>query len=95
MGKCIDQFGGRDRTVDADGEVRSVRGMLWRDGQCPVPSGKLDETIRRRGLDRRGKIGNAESTLVLAHDLWKIRREHLRRHCPRCKVRPRKRRRKR
>ncbi len=87
-GPCMRQFGGCGKLVDEDGEVSAVPGMLWRHRPCPVSTAKLDESLRRRKLDRPGKIGQAESTLVLAKDLWKVRRQHLRKHCSTCKVRP-------
>jgi aminoglycoside N3'-acetyltransferase len=90
-GGCIRQFGARAKVVDENGEVRTVRAMAWRKQPCPVPAGKLDQVLRRRKLERRGKVGQAESMLVLAKDLWRVRREHLRKHCPKCKVRPGKR----
>jgi len=87
-GKCIDQFAGRGRVVDADGRVREVPSLAWRDGKCPVSPAKLEEALERRGLRRKGTIGGAEATLVLGRDLYKLRRQHLRRACPGCSVRP-------
>ncbi|MHC4914558.1 MAG: AAC(3) family N-acetyltransferase, partial [Planctomycetota bacterium] len=87
-GKCIDQFAGRGRVVDADGRVRQVSSLAWRNGKCPISPAKLEGALARRGLRRKGKLGAAEATLVLARDLYSVRRQHLRRACPGCKVRP-------
>ena len=39
-------------------------------------------------VKQRGKVGEADCQLVLAHDLWRVRREHLRGTCATCKVKP-------
>jgi aminoglycoside N3'-acetyltransferase len=85
---CIDAFVNRDRMVREDGSVDEVPGLGFRSGPCPVPPGKLDVALDRRQLQRRGKVGRAECQLVLACDLWQVRREHLRRACPACAVKP-------
>ena len=85
---CIDAFINRDRLVREDGSVDEVPGLGFRSGPCPVPPGKLDAALDRRQLQRRGKVGRAECQLVLARDLWQVRREHLRRACPACAVKP-------
>jgi aminoglycoside 3-N-acetyltransferase len=85
---CIDQFGGTGYVVERDGTVRAVKGLAWRSSPCPVPVSKLDEALDERGLQRRGKVGHAESRLVKAIDLWKMRREHLGDTCSACTVRP-------
>lgn len=85
---CIDMFANTDRVVMPDGEVQRVKGLAFRASACPVPIRKLDRTLDRRGLQRRGKVGKADCELVKGIDLWKVRREHLRRICPTCPVRP-------
>ncbi len=93
-GPCLDQFGGVGRVVGADGEVRRVPAMAWRDGRCPAPGG-IDAVLDRRKLQRHGKVGNASATLVRAIEVWKVRRANLKKFCPTCKVRPRRKRRRR
>ena len=88
-GGCLDPFARPERVVMADGAVQEVRGLAWRDGTCPVPAAKLDAALDRRTLRRHGKVGNADSTLVKAVDVWRLRCEHLRRFCPACTIRPR------
>ncbi|MDE2735782.1 MAG: AAC(3) family N-acetyltransferase [Gemmatimonadota bacterium] len=85
---CIESFAIPDRIVREDGTVDEVLGLAFRNGPCPVPTHKLDSTLDRRKLQRRGKVGQAECELVKAHVLWQVRREHLRRVCPTCTVKP-------
>jgi aminoglycoside 3-N-acetyltransferase len=85
---CIDQFGKSYRVVMPDGAVREVRGLAWRSAACPVPPGRLDEALDARGLQRHGRVGRADATLVRAQDLWNARREHLKDFCPTCTIRP-------
>ncbi|MBT6621164.1 MAG: AAC(3) family N-acetyltransferase, partial [Gemmatimonadetes bacterium] len=87
--RCIASFANKDRIVREDGSVEEVLGLAFRDGPCPVPTDRIDTTLDRRKLQRRGKVGEAECELVLAKDLWKVRREHVRRICPSCSVKPR------
>ena len=87
-GRCLDPFARPERVVMPDGAVKEVRGLAWRDGTCPVPAAKLDAALDRRTLRRHGKVGNADSTLVKAVDVWRLRREHLRTFCPACTIRP-------
>ena len=86
---CIASFVNTDRIVCEDGSVQEVLGLAFRSGPCPVPTAKIDATLDRRKLQRRGKVGLAECELVRAIDLWQVRREHLRRVCPSCVVKPR------
>ncbi|MBT6147041.1 MAG: AAC(3) family N-acetyltransferase, partial [Gemmatimonadetes bacterium] len=87
---CIDPFGNIDQVVAQDGSVEEVWGLAFRAGECPVQiSPKLDTALDRRGLQRRGKVGDADCELVRAGDLWKVRREHLRGVCATCKIQPR------
>ncbi len=85
---CIDMFANSDQIVAVDGTVQTVRGLAWRGGSCPVPTSRLDETLDRRRLQRRGKVGQADCELVAAIDLWRVRREHLASVCPTCSIRP-------
>ena len=85
---CNDPFGNVDKVVMPNGRVEEVKGLAWRSGMCPVPPSKLDETLDRRKLQRRGKVGAADCALVKALDLWKVRREHLKKVCPTCKIKP-------
>ncbi|MBT7453974.1 MAG: AAC(3) family N-acetyltransferase, partial [Gemmatimonadetes bacterium] len=86
---CIDPFGNIDQVVGADGDVEEIWGLAFRSAACPVQiSPKLDSALDRRGLQQRGKVGEAECELVRAQDLWKVRREHLRGVCASCKIRP-------
>ncbi|MCZ6632771.1 MAG: AAC(3) family N-acetyltransferase, partial [bacterium] len=86
---CIDPFGTTDRVVMPDGTVQKVQGLAFRNSTCPVPPGKLNETLNRRKLQQKGKVGNAPTTLVKALDLWKVRRQHLKNACPTCPIKPR------
>ena len=87
---CIDPFGNIDQVVAEDGSVEDVWGLAFRSGECPVQiSPKLDTALDRRGLQRRGKVGDADCELVRAEDLWKVRRQHLRDVCATCKIQPR------
>lgn len=85
---CIESFALKDRIVREDGTASEVLGLAFRNGPCPVPTHKLDSTLDRRKLQRRGKVGQAECELVKALDLWQVRREHLRHVCPTCTVKP-------
>ncbi len=85
---CLDPFGNTGQVVAPDGQVRDVPGLAWRAATCPVPLEKMDQTLDRRKLQRHGKIGLADSQLVRALDLWKIRREHLKKVCPACTIKP-------
>jgi aminoglycoside 3-N-acetyltransferase len=85
---CNDPFGNIQRIVTPEGQVEEVWGLAFRSRGCPVDTAKIDATLDRRGLQRRGKVGEADCELVLARDLWQVRREHIRRTCPTCPVRP-------
>ncbi len=85
---CIESFANEDRVVDADGQVQTVRGLAFRGGECPVSIGKLEAALDRRHLQQRGGVGAANAQLVLAKNLWKVRREQLRSACPTCVVKP-------
>jgi aminoglycoside N3'-acetyltransferase len=85
---CIDPFGNTARMVMPDGTVEQVRGLAFRSAACPVPTAKLHDTLRERGLERYGDVGMAEASLVRAIDLWRARREHIQEVCPTCAIRP-------
>ena len=83
---CIDPFGHTDRVV-INGTVREVPGLAFRNGPCPVDPRKLNSALKNR--QTYGKVGNADTTLVKAIDLWHARRRHLKNVCPTCPVKPR------
>lgn len=85
---CIDQFASTDRVVQADGTVARVPGLAFRDGRCLVPEAELDRAMRRSRHQRRGKVGNAEATLVQAKRVYDARLRQLREVCPTCAIRP-------
>jgi len=85
---CIDPFGNIDRIVTQDGAVTEVRGLAFRTGVCPIPPAELDTTLYNLGLQQQGKVGKADSALVKAFDLWKIRRQHLKEACSNCTIKP-------
>lgn len=84
---CIDPFGNIDRVVDR-GEVREVRGLAFRSGLCPVDPETLHGPLRKRGLERFGKVAKADASFVKAIDLWEVHREKLVGKCPNCAVKP-------
>lgn len=86
--RCLDTFGGSDRVVDAEGNVRVVPGLVWRGGDCPVSTALMEPALVRSGKLTKGKVGAADACLVKAKDLWQVRRRQLRKVCPTCKVRP-------
>lgn len=83
---CIDPFGHTDRIV-INGTVREVPGLAFRNGRCPVDPRKLNTALKNK--QTHGKVGNADSTLVKALDLWHARRRHLKNVCPTCPIKPR------
>ncbi len=85
---CIDPFGNTYRVVSDDGNVQRVPGLAFRSALCPVPPGKLNRALDRRGWQRRGKVGKADSIFVPAIEVWKARRDHLRHVCPACDIKP-------
>lgn len=86
---CMDLFGRTMPAVMQDGAVVSVPAMAWRSKACPIPAGSLiDKALDRRKLQRHGKVGKADSFLVRAEDVYRLRRRHLRNACPKCKIKP-------
>jgi len=85
---CIDSFANEDRVVDAKGQVRAVRGLAFRGGECPVSIGQLEAALDRRDLQQRATVGKAAVQLVLASNLWNVRCEQLRKTCPTCSIKP-------
>lgn len=85
---CINSFGNKDHLVDFNGDVIEVSGLAFRNGVCPVPISKLQKSLDRRALQNRGLVGSAKCQLVLANDLWKVRREQLKNVCETCNVKP-------
>ena len=85
---CIDPFGNIDRIVKLDGTVAKVKGLAFRAGVCPILPAELDTTLNNLSLQRLGKVGQANSALVKAFDLWEIRRQHLKDACPNCTIQP-------
>lgn len=87
--RCIDQFAVTDHVVGAEGSVREVSGVAYRDGPCPVSARELDKAMRRHRHQRAGTVGHAEATLVKAEHVYHTRIRQLRNVCPTCTVRPR------
>lgn len=86
---CIDPSGNRDRVLMADGSIREVPGLAFRESECPVEPVLLDDALDRAGVQRRGKVGHANCMLVRAGDLYEMRKAHLRDVCPTCPIKPR------
>jgi aminoglycoside N3'-acetyltransferase len=85
---CLDQFGNTDYIVLPDGTIGQIRGIAWRDAHCPVDIKDLEKILDARGLQTRGKVGQADCILVKGVDFWNTRREQLRDVCSTCPVRP-------
>ena len=90
-GRCNDPFGSEDLVVVSDGSVQTVPGLAWRSQECPVSLGRLDKTLDRRGVQTHGKVGDADAALTPAIEVWRARRDHLKRVCPSCPIKPRRR----
>ncbi|MEX0745699.1 MAG: AAC(3) family N-acetyltransferase, partial [Phycisphaeraceae bacterium] len=86
---CLAPHGGAEKQVIDRQGPRRMHAMAWRDGQCPVSSRSLDQAMRRRRDQRRGKVGEAACTLVKAERLYRVRMRQLRHVCPTCKIKPR------
>ena len=85
---CVDQFAGRDQVVMADGRVAEVRGLAWRERECPVETRLIDERLDARGLQVHGLVGKAKTTLALAKDIFEARGEQIAGVCGSCQIRP-------
>ncbi len=85
---CLDQFGAAAKIVGPDGAVREVRSLAWRNGTCPADPAELNRILDRRGVQRHGKVGQADCVLVRAIEVWKARREQIEPFCPTCPIRP-------
>ena len=85
---CLDPFASQDRIIDESGKLKTVPGLAWRGGRCPVSPKKLDGSLTRRKLHKTGKVGNADCSFVKAIDLWQTRRSHLRGVCSKCDIKP-------
>jgi aminoglycoside 3-N-acetyltransferase len=83
---CLDQFGSVDRIVDAEGCVKEVAGLAWRDGECPAPPEELNTTLD--AVQWTGQVGKAKATLVRAMAIYEARRGQLEGRCARCSIRP-------
>ena len=88
VGHCIDPKGGQGRVVRDDGQVATVPTLAWRAGECPSNARKIGQWLDRRGMRRKGRIGNANSTLTRARDIYDTRVRMIRRYCPSCTVMP-------
>ena len=87
--KCVDPFGNVQRIVTAEGTVKEVGAMAWRDpGGCPAWPDAAGSAVEDRGLQRRGRIGLADSLLIRAFDLWRLHKGRLAKVCPGCRIRP-------
>lgn len=85
---CLDPFASQHRIIDESGQLKIVPGLAWRGGTCPVSPAKLDAALTKRKLHKTGKVGNGDSSLVKALDLWNLRRAHLKGFCDKCKIKP-------
>ncbi|MBB31057.1 MAG: hypothetical protein CME25_19380 [Gemmatimonadetes bacterium] len=85
---CIEPKSSVDRIVTEDGHVEEVPGLAFRSKVCPVSPTKLNLTLDRRGLQKKGNVGLAVATLVPAIEVWKARRSHLRKVCETCEIKP-------
>jgi aminoglycoside N3'-acetyltransferase len=83
---CLDQFGSVDRIMQPDGKVEAVRGLAWRNGECPVDPAGIDAMLESK--QRKGKVGQANATLARAADVFAARKEQLGSRCQTCPIRP-------
>lgn len=70
------------------GQVHSVRGDLWRSGDCLIEWDPLEKRIRERGLIADGRIGPCHVMRMRAQDVIDISFEMARELCPRCPTLP-------
>ncbi len=85
---CTDLFGSVNRILMTDGEVAEVPGLASVRKGCPAGVAQTAERLERRGRIRHGRVGQAESMLTRAGDLWREHCRLLRNHCPDCPNRP-------
>ncbi len=83
---CLDSFGSMDRVVNREGRIEDVRGLAWRDAECPVDPAGLDTMLADKQFI--GTVGRARSTLVLAAEVVSARTKQLGDRCSRCGIRP-------
>jgi aminoglycoside 3-N-acetyltransferase len=84
---CIHQFSNSDNIL-LDGHPQKSPGLAWRNGDCPVPTDQLDTALDQQNLQRHGQVGQAKSTLARAKDIFTLRQQHIKPHCPTCPIRP-------
>ncbi len=86
---CLDSFGSVDRIAGPKGDIQIVRGLAWRDGECPVDPAGMDAMLAEK--QTVGRVGAARATLVRAADVFAARQEQLGGRCSRCLIRPQRR----
>jgi aminoglycoside 3-N-acetyltransferase len=84
---CLHQFSSTDQIL-INGHPQPAPGLSWRNAECPVPTNKIDQALNAQNLQRHGKIGHADSTLAKAKDVFTLRQQHIKPHCPTCPIRP-------
>ncbi len=73
-----------------DGRVIEAWGVLWRGpGKCKVEWQAIEGEMRRRGLIRDTRIGEAHVMLMLGRDMVDVTYELCLQMCPTCPIRPR------
>ncbi len=73
-----------------DGSVIEAWGVLWRGpGKCKVEWQAIEGELRRRGLIRDTRIGEAHVMLMLGRDMVDVTYELCLQMCPTCTIRPR------
>jgi len=73
-----------------DGSVVEAWGVLWRgEGTCRIEWQAIEGELRRRGLLRDMRIGQAHVMLMLGRDMVDTTYELALEFCPSCPVRPR------
>jgi len=76
------------RMTDGLGHVVAATGLYWRDGKCRVEWDALEAELRRQGLIRDGRIGNAETHLMPGAQVLGATVRLCQELCPTCPVRP-------
>lgn len=73
-----------------DGRVVEAWGVLWRgEGKCRIEWQAIEGELRRRGMIRDTRIGQAHVMLMVGHDMLDTTYELALEFCPHCPVRPR------